>query len=94
MEPTTHGYGTMMAALFLVTLGVYLTIGLVFAVAFVSVGVKKIDSRAAHGSWGFRLLIIPGTMALWPLLLTRWISGAHEPPEEFNAHRLAAKARR
>jgi hypothetical protein len=54
------------------------------------VGVKKIDPHAAHASWGFRLLIIPGTMAFWPLLLRRWVTGVKEPPEECNAHRRLA----
>ena len=80
----------MMAALFLILLGAYMACGLVFAIPFVLVGVKKIDLHAAHGSWGFRLLVIPGAMAFWPLLLRRWMSGFHEPPEECNAHRRLA----
>ena len=82
----------MIAAVFLIALGMYLVFGLAFAIPFVLVGVKRIDPHAAHGSWGFRLLIIPGTMALWPLLLQRWASGVKAPPEEGNAHRnFAAK---
>jgi hypothetical protein len=27
---------------------------------------------------------------LWPLLARRWFGGAHEPPEERNAHRCSA----
>jgi len=81
----------MIAAIFLILLGAYLACGLVFAIPFALVGVKKIDPHAAHGSWGFRLLVIPGTMAFWPLLLRRWMSGVHEPPEECNEHRRAAR---
>ena len=77
----------MIAASFLILLGLYLACGLVFAIPFVLIGVKKIDLHALHGSWGFRVLIVPGTMALWPLLLRRWASGVHEPPEECNGHR-------
>jgi len=85
----------MIAAAFLIVIGIYLACGVVFAVPFVLVGVKQIDPHAAHGSWGFRLLIIPGTMAFWPLLLKRWASGANEPPEECNAHRrLASRSSR
>jgi len=81
----------MIAAVFLILLGGYLACGFVFALPFVLLGVKKIDPHATHGSWGFRLLIIPGTMAFWPLLLRRWLKGVHEPPEECNAHRCATK---
>ena len=81
----------MIFAVFLILLGAYLACGLVFAIPFALVGVKKIDRHAAHGSWGFRLLVIPGTMAFWPLLLRRWATGAKAPPEECNAHRRAAR---
>ena len=80
----------MIAAVFLIVLGIYLACGLVFAVAFVLFGVQKIDPHAKRGSWGFRLLIIPGSMALWPFLLQRWLGGVHEPPEPCDAHRRAA----
>ena len=81
----------MIAAVFLIVLGVYLLCGLFFAIPFVLAGAGKLDLHAKHGSWGFRLLIIPGTMALWPLLARRWLKGVNEPPEENNAHRRAAR---
>ncbi len=65
----------MMAAL-LIACGIYLACGFVFAISFVLVGVKRIDPHAARGSWGFRVLIVPGTVFLWPLLAKRWFSGA------------------
>lgn len=31
--------------------------------------------EGAHGSgWGFRLIIIPGIVVFWPLLLRKWIA--------------------
>jgi hypothetical protein len=81
----------MIVAAFLIVLGAYLACGLVFAIPFAFVGVKRIDPHAAKGSWGFRLLVIPGAMAFWPLLLRRWVSGMTEPPEECDAHRRAAR---
>jgi hypothetical protein len=81
----------MIAASFLILLGIYLLCGLIFAVPFVLVGAGKIDPHAKQGRWGFRLLIIPGTVALWPLLARRWLRGVSEPPEESNAHRRAAR---
>ncbi|MHC5211848.1 MAG: hypothetical protein ACYTG2_14100 [Planctomycetota bacterium] len=72
--------------------GIYLAIGLVFALAFVWRGVSRVDPAAAGGSLGFRLLIVPGAAALWPLLLRRWMSGARRPPAPRDPHRLAARA--
>ena len=80
-----------MTAALLILGGLYAACGFLFAIPFVLKGVKLIDPHAAHGSWGFRLLIVPGTLALWPLLLRRWLKGISEPPEERNAHRQAAK---
>ena len=81
----------MIAAAFLILFGSYLACGLVVAIPFAFVGVGKIDPHAAHGSWGFRLLIIPGSIAFWPLLLKRWLHGVKEPLEECNAHRRGAR---
>ena len=75
----------------LLAVAFYLIGGFVFAIPFVCLGVGKIDPHAVHGSWGFRLLIIPGTILLWPLLAFRWLSGAQEPPEERNPHRCAVR---
>ena len=80
----------MIAAPWLILTRVYRACGFLFAVPFGLLGVKRIDPHAAHGSWGFRLLIFPGTMAFWPLRLRRWMKGISAPPEERNAHRRAA----
>lgn len=81
----------MIATLFLTVFGCYLACGLIFALPFVVLGVGRLDPHATHGSWGFRLLILPGTILLWPLLAKRWLQGMHELPVEKTAHRLSAK---
>lgn len=80
----------MICAALLVVMAAYLACGLVFAVPFVVAGVGKCDPHAKNGSWGFRILILPGTMAFWPVLIRRWIRG-EKPPEERNAHRLLSQ---
>jgi uncharacterized membrane protein YeiB len=75
------------AVLFVDALSLYLALGVVFAVVFVSVGVKRIDSQAVGTGVGFRILIFPGSVAFWPLLLRRWARGIAEPPLERNPHR-------
>ncbi len=78
-----------LATLLVLAIGLYLAIGLVFALWFVWRGVDGIDPSATQGTWGFRLLILPGTVALWPVLVRRRRLG--EPPQESNAHREAAR---
>lgn len=70
----------------------YLACGFVFAVAFLFVlrGVDGIDPSAEEGTWGFRLAVLPGVAAFWPLFARRWRRGHGAPPVESNAHRRAA----
>jgi membrane protein implicated in regulation of membrane protease activity len=65
---------------------IYLVMGILFGIAFVTRGVQVIDHAAEGTGWGFRLIILPGVAAFWPVLLWRWIRKA-QPPEERNAHR-------
>jgi len=53
--------------------GLYAAADLLFAIAFVTKGVVRVDPVASGAGWGFRLLILPGAAALWPLLLRRWL---------------------
>jgi hypothetical protein len=78
------------AELFVYGLEAYSAAGLLFAPVFVFTEVQRIDSEAQGSGIGFRLLIIPGVAALWPLLHSRWLRRSTEPPLEKNSHRLAA----
>jgi hypothetical protein len=51
-------------------LAVYLLAGLVTAVAFVTVGVERVQPLPV--TWGARILLLPGALALWPVVLARW----------------------
>jgi hypothetical protein len=53
----------------------YALVGLVFAAFFVSLGVQRLDPEAKGSGTGFRLLILPGVAAFWPMLLARWTRG-------------------
>jgi hypothetical protein len=64
----------------------YVLAGSIFAGCFVARGVQKVDSEARSAGIGFRLLIFPGAVAFWPLLLKRWVAAAGEPPGERNPH--------
>ena len=60
-------------SILLVGIAIYLALGFLFAIPFVIKGVTSIDEGAYGSSWGFRMIIIPGTIVFWPFLLHRWI---------------------
>jgi len=66
---------------------VYAALGAVFGLTFVTAGVQRIDPNAKGSGLIFRLLILPGAAAFWPLLLRRWVRGDRDVPEERNPHR-------
>jgi len=51
----------------------YLVLGLAFAAVFLPFGVGRVDPAAQGAPFTFRLLVLPGTVALWPYLLRVWI---------------------
>jgi hypothetical protein len=77
----------IVAKAFVYGLEVYAGLGFVFALVFVCVGVQSLDSETQGSGVGFRLLILPGVAAFWPMLLRRWIQHVTEPPVEHNPHR-------
>ncbi len=80
----------MLAAVVIELMAAYCLLGVLFAVAFVTAGVQRIDSQAKGSGLGFRMLIFPGAVAFWPLLLRRWVRGFSDPAVEQNPHRRAA----
>jgi hypothetical protein len=57
--------------------GIYAAIGVVFGIAFVMVGIGRVDPVAKDSTLGFRLIVLPGAALLWPLLLRRWFGARH-----------------
>ncbi|MDX2045784.1 MAG: hypothetical protein SFU87_03310, partial [Chitinophagaceae bacterium] len=69
-------------SIILTTVTIYLLCGLLFAIAFVIKGVDVID-EGAHGSGiGFRIIIIPGVIMFWPVLLKKWMSKKNNLTDE------------
>jgi hypothetical protein len=62
----------LVAGTILTLLGGYLAIGCVFALLFAVKGAPQLDHAARNAPWSFRVLILPGAAALWPILLKRW----------------------
>jgi hypothetical protein len=53
----------------------YLLIGLGVAVTFVAAGIPRALGGAVAMTLGARLIIVPGAVLLWPLVLRRWLEG-------------------
>jgi hypothetical protein len=66
----------VVAEVILVIALVYLLCGLAVGLPFVLRGVDRVDEAARGAPLGFRLLILPGTVVLWPLMATEWIKAA------------------
>ena len=70
----------------------YLALGVVLSVLLALFFLHRIDPAAQGSTWGFRIIVIPGMVLLWPLLLWRLVR-KQSAPTELNAHRNLAAAR-
>ena len=80
---------SLVEALLLCT-ALYLGLGALVAVLFVSIGVGMRDIAARGASLWFRVFIFWGVLALWPIVVLRWlvfptINHPHEDNEETSA---------
>ena len=51
---------------------VYLLLGVFCLIPLHAAGLRRIDLGTAGAGWWFRLLITPGMIVFWPLLMRRW----------------------
>ena len=51
----------------------YLLAGVIFATLFLWSGAAVLDKAARGISWKTRIFLFPGSAALWPLLLRKWM---------------------
>jgi len=58
----------------LFTIAGYLAIGSILAVPLLAFGLGRIDPAAKTAPWTFRALVLPGVVALWPVLMRRWLN--------------------
>ncbi len=62
-------------SILLITAGVYLLIGIIFYFPFIRKGVHTFDDGVKAAPLFMKILIFPGTVALWPILLKKWRKG-------------------
>jgi hypothetical protein len=58
----------------LTLVSVYAALGLAVGLGFLLFGLPRRDPGAV-GAYAFRPLLLPGLIALWPLVLWRWVRG-------------------
>jgi len=78
---------TQIANALMAAIYIYLAIGFFVGTALISFGLSRVDSETSGSGLGFRLVILPGVIALWPLLLRRTIRGGGEPSLQKDPHR-------
>ena len=81
----------LLAKILTALLYTYLVVGMLVAAWMHAGGLRRVDTTAAKGTMGFRILITPGLVLLWPLILKRAIRAVGHPPVEHGPHRDAAK---
>jgi hypothetical protein len=57
----------------------YLAAGVLVGIPFVVTGITKVDAAARGTRWPFRALVLPGCIALWPLVARRWLAARRAP---------------
>ena len=79
VSPLLHGRDPGLTSLIVYSAAIYALIGALFALPFAMRGAGRIDPAAAEGTPGFRILVLPGTVAFWPILAWRWFRAASSP---------------
>ncbi|WP_425407142.1 hypothetical protein [Hwanghaeella sp.] len=75
----------MSAAGLIAAAEIWLAIGAVVALAFLFVGLDRVEPNA-RGGYVFRVLIAPGLCLLWPIVLWRWRLIASNREDWHNRH--------
>jgi hypothetical protein len=71
-----------MVQVILIIFLIYLLSGVLFVIPFLMKGLTKVDEGAHGGSIGFKLIIIPGVIVFWPVLLKNWIKKINRREQE------------
>jgi len=63
----------MIIEILLLLIALYLFLGFIFAIAFLIKGIDLVDEGAHGSTFGFKLIIIPGVIVFWPVLMKKWL---------------------
>ena len=62
-----------MVEILLIIAAIYLALGVFFVIPFLMKGLNKIDEGAYGSNIRFKIIIIPGVIVFWPVLLSKWM---------------------
>ena len=62
-----------MVEILLIIAAIYLLGGVLFVIPFLMKGLNEIDEGAHDSTIGFKIIIIPGVIVFWPVLLSKWM---------------------
>jgi hypothetical protein len=68
----------MIATIILIIALGYLSLGVLFAIPFLLKGITKVNEDSHGSTIGFKIIIIPGVIVFWPVLLKKWMKTNHE----------------
>lgn len=63
----------LVASILVLGLELYALAGIVTAVAFLSFGLARLLPSHPQVTLGARILLFPGAVGLWPVIIRRWI---------------------
>jgi hypothetical protein len=59
------------AQLVWLTLAAYAAVGVLVAIGLMLGGLRRVDATAAAAAWYVKVLLVPGIVALWPIMARR-----------------------
>lgn len=71
---------SLIGAIVLFASSLYVSLGVCVGLAFVVLGVTRVLPQPATVTIPARLLLFPGAVALWPVVLRRWLQVARSEP--------------
>ena len=71
----------MAVSIILFIILIYLIAGALFVIPFLYKGIHVTDESVHGSSIGFYIIIIPGVIVFWPILLKKWMK--MRPPKPF-----------
>ncbi len=55
-------------------IGAYLVLGFLFSLVFILKWIHMVDEASHETSWNFKLMILPGCIVFWPVLLKKYLN--------------------